>query len=220
MVLATRPVLLHVFRTYRESLRTPASSPAPPIPETALALAEACIRCARHSYRLLTESWIDGAFATFGYFDTQYLFSAATILAISSLMNGKDSQSDGDHFETAAQFLSQLEQNGNFAAKEFCRHIDAMKLIMRETGGGGTGALESSSTAASAIPGGAVQDSELPYAAGSSMVTAGMALAEPSLQEFLSQPDLDLRFIDTSIYDGGLQSLYWPDLRGEDWMAS
>ncbi|EOD43596.1 putative fungal specific transcription factor domain-containing protein [Neofusicoccum parvum UCRNP2] len=197
-----------------------ASSPAPPIPETALALAEACIRCARHSYRLLTESWIDGAFATFGYFDTQYLFSAATILAISSLMNGKDSQSDGDHFETAAQFLSQLEQNGNFAAKEFCRHIDAMKLIMRETGGGGTGAIESSSTAASAIPRGAVQDSELPYAAGSSMVTAGMALAEPSLQEFLSQPDLDLRFIDTSIYDGGLQSLYWPDLRGEDWMAS
>ncbi|KAK7729500.1 hypothetical protein SLS57_001987 [Botryosphaeria dothidea] len=217
VVLATRPILLHVFRTYRESLRTPASSPTPPIPETAIALAEACIRCARHSYRLLTESWIDGAFATFGYFDTQYLFSAATILAISSLMNGKDAQSDGDHFETGAQFLGQLEHGGNFAAKEFCRHIDAMKLLMREAGGTGSYAVDASAAPSSNIPG-AVQNEEIQYTPGS-MVTAGMALAEPSLQEFLSQPDIDLRFIDTSIYDSGLQSLYWPDLRGEDWMG-
>ncbi|EKG22123.1 Transcription factor fungi [Macrophomina phaseolina MS6] len=217
VVLATRPVLLHVFRTYRESLRTPANSPTHPIPETALALAEACIRCARHSYRLLTECWIDGAFATFGYFDTQLLFSAATILAISSLMNGKDAQSDGDHFETAAQFLSQLDQGGNFAAKEFCRHIDAMKGLMREVGGTGSYAVDPSVPPSSALPG-AVQGEEMQYTPGS-MVTAGMALAEPSLQQFLSQPDLDLRFIDTSIYDSGLQSLYWPDLRAEDWMG-
>ncbi|KAB2577777.1 putative transcriptional regulatory protein [Lasiodiplodia hormozganensis] len=216
VVLATRPILLHVFRTYRESLRTPASSPTP-IPETALALAEACIRCARHSYRLLTESWIDGAFATFGYFDTQYLFSAATILAISSFLNSKDAQSDGDHFETAAQFLGQLEQNGNFAAKEFCRHIDAMRRIMQEARGTETYAVNPSAPQSSAAAG-VVQGEEVQYTPGS-MVTAGMALAEPSLQEFLSQPDIDLRFIDTSIYDGGLQSLYWPELRGEDWMG-
>ncbi|KAL1631432.1 hypothetical protein SLS54_000192 [Diplodia seriata] len=217
VVLATRPILLHVFRTYRESLRTPANSPTPPIPETARALAEACIRCARHSYRLLTESWIDGAFATFGYFDTQYLFSAATILAISSFLNSKDAQSDGDHFETAAQFLGQLMQNGNFAAKEFCQHIDAMRRIMQEARGTEPYGADPSAAQASAAAG-AVQGEEFQYTPGS-MVTAGMALAEPSLQEFLSQPDIDLRFIDTSIYDGGLQSLYWPDLRGEDWMA-
>ncbi|KAL1651212.1 hypothetical protein SLS58_000550 [Diplodia intermedia] len=217
VVLATRPILLHVFRTYRESLRTPANSPTPPIPETARALAEACIRCARHSYRLLTESWIDGAFATFGYFDTQYLFSAATILAISSFLNSKDAQSDGDHFETAAQFLGQLMQNGNFAAKEFCQHIDAMRRIMQEARGAEPYGADPSAAQASAAAG-AVQGEEFQYTPGS-MVTAGMALAEPSLQEFLSQPDIDLRFIDTSMYDGGLQSLYWPDLRGEDWMA-
>ncbi|OJD29068.1 fungal specific transcription factor domain-containing protein [Diplodia corticola] len=219
VILATRPILLHVFRTYRESLQMPANSPTPQIPETARALAEACIRCARHSYRLLTESWIDGAFATFGYFDTQYLFSAATILAISSFLSSKDAQSDGDHFETAAQFLGQLMHSGNYAAKEFCRHIDAMRRVMEETRGTESFVVDPFAAQASAAAGGAVPSEEVQCTSGS-VVTAGMALAEPSLQEFLSQgPDIDLRFIDTSLYDGGLQSLYWPDLRGEHWMA-
>lgn len=88
---------------------------------------------------------------------------------------------------------------------------------MQEARGTETYAADPSAPQSSAAAG-VVQGEEVQYTPGS-MVTAGMALAEPSLQEFLSQPDIDLRFIDTSIYDGGLQSLYWPELRGEDWMG-
>ncbi|KAJ9669407.1 hypothetical protein H2201_000274 [Coniosporium apollinis] len=221
VVLATRPILLQVLRTYRESWTNPPSDPKPQIPGSALALAETCIRCAQHSYRLLTEAWIDGSFATFSYFNTQYLFSAATILAISSLLNDRDSQNDGDDFEAAAQFLTQLEQNGNFAAKEFCRHIDAMRVSMKAISGRRD---ESSSDPRGVYPAlttprmpGAIQEAGLPYIG--SMVTAGMALAEPSLQELLSQPDFNLQFMDTPIYDDALQSLYWPELPTEGWMA-
>ena len=49
--------------------------------------------------------------------------------------------------------------------------------------------------------------------------TAGMALSEPSLQELLSQPVLDLQFIDASMYHDGCQGLYWPDISPESWTA-
>jgi len=54
--------------------------------------------------------------------------------------------------------------------------------------------------------------------------TAGMALSEPSLQELLSQPVLDLQFIDASMYHDGSQGLYWPDIASdispESWTAT
>ncbi|KAF2189095.1 hypothetical protein K469DRAFT_737342 [Zopfia rhizophila CBS 207.26] len=199
VILATRPVLLH-----NQALQ---------IPENARALAEACVRTARHSYRLLMESWIDGSFLTFDYFYTQYLFSAATILAISSLLNGKDSRNDGEDFEAASQFLAQLKQSGNFAASEFCGHFDAMKVCMEATPWGKNQSNSASSAMNPALtttrPLDAIQDTGMPYAG--TIVTAGMALTEPTLDEFLSQPNLDLGFLDTLVYDDGLQNFYWPD---------
>ncbi|KAK6222559.1 fungal specific transcription factor [Colletotrichum tabaci] len=241
-VSTTRPILLHVLRTHVASWGTPAA-PEPRIPATAMTLAETCIRCARHSCRLLTECWIDGSFATFDYFYTQYLFSAATILAASSLLSGgKEAANDREQFEEAAQFLSQLKDSGNFAAEEFCQHIDAMKATMaaaRARRGGyadvpagntAAGAPYSSTTTSSSSSSSAgVVFSD---AAGSAFVgdavtlgqpfeaqntTAGMALNEPSLQELLAQPLLDLQFIDASIYNDGAQGLYWPDFSPESW---
>ncbi|KAF0327138.1 positive activator of transcription [Colletotrichum asianum] len=217
-VSVTRPILLHVLRTHVASWGTP-STPEPQIPGTAMTLAEACIRCARHSCRLLTECWIDGSFATFDYFYTQYLFSASTILAISSLLNGKESQNDREQFEEAAQFLSQLRDNGNFAAGEFCQHIDAMKAMMAAAHArrGGYSVAGDASTLlgdATATFGDAMNIAQ-PFTAQNT--TAGMALAEPSLQELLAQPILDLQFIDASIYNDGAQGLYWPDISPETW---
>ncbi|TIC95126.1 putative transcriptional regulatory protein C3C7.04 [Colletotrichum higginsianum] len=239
-VSTTRPILLHVLRTHVASWGTPAA-PEPRIPATAMTLAETCIRCARHSCRLLTECWIDGSFATFDYFYTQYLFSAATILAASSLLSGgKEAANDREQFEEAAQFLSQLKDSGNFAAEEFCQHIDAMKATMAAararrggyadvpTGNTAAGAPYSSTTTSSSSSAGVVFSD----AAGSTFIgdavtlgqpfeaqntTAGMALNEPSLQELLAQPLLDLQFIDASIYNDGAQGLYWPDFSPESW---
>ncbi len=226
MILATRPTLLHVFQAHRELWFTaiPRVQLKEAIGETALALAEACIRCARHSHRILTDSWIDGSFAIFDYTYTQYLFSSATILAISSLTIGQAEQDDRDYFESACHFLEQLRENGNFAAREFCEHLDAMRSLMAvfsSTKGDATphdvpdrtcpDTFPAHSTAlSSAIP--------TPVSGFQPMMTAEMALAEPSLQDFLSQEDLDLSFLDTQIQDSRFQSLYIPaPLPDEDW---
>ncbi|GKT46351.1 uncharacterized protein ColSpa_06532 [Colletotrichum spaethianum] len=184
-----------------------------------MTLAETCIRCARHSCRLLTECWIDGSFATFDYFYTQYLFSAATILAASSLLNGKESHNDREQFEEAAQFLSQLKDNGNFAAEEFCQHIDAMKKTMAAAQARRGGyAAEGDTSAAMPYPTSTFTDAvNLGQPFQTQNTTAGMALNEPSLQELLAQPILDLQFIDASIYNDGAQGLYWPDFSPESW---
>ncbi|KAF4446755.1 hypothetical protein F53441_9689 [Fusarium austroafricanum] len=202
-ITATRPILLHVLRTHVAAWDTQPRT-EPQIPVSAMTLSEACVRCARHSCRLLIDCWIDGSFATFDYFYTQYLFSSATVLAISSLIDGKDCRADKEQFESAAQFLAQLKENGNFAAEEFCRHVDAMKVCMRavEARRGQFTVLEGIDVFAGVNP------------------TAGMALSEPSLQELLSQPVLDLQFIDASMYHDGAQGLYWPDISPESWSAS
>ncbi|KAF6828320.1 fungal specific transcription factor domain-containing protein [Colletotrichum plurivorum] len=220
-VSVTRPILLHVLRAHVASWGNP-SAPEPQIPATAVTLAEACVRCARHSARLLTECWIDGSFATFDYFYTQYLFSAATILAVSSLLGGKESHNDREQFEEAARFLAQLKDNGNFAAEEFCRHVDAMKATMAAANArrevypvNDAPVMQPTDAAAAVAVFGDAMGGVVPFAAQNT--TAGMALAEPSLQELLAQPMLDLQFIDASIYNDGAQGLYWPDISPETW---
>ncbi|KAH7126141.1 fungal-specific transcription factor domain-containing protein [Dactylonectria macrodidyma] len=214
VITATRPILLHVLRTHVATWDTQ-SNTDDQVPASAMTLAEACVRCARHSCRLLIECWIDGSFATFDYFYTQYLFSAATVLAISSLLDGKDYRNDREQFESSVQFLEQLRETGNFAAGEFCQHTDAMKVTM---------AAAQARRGDFAMPVAApplMDDASLgtldvgaAFAAGA---TAGMALSEPSLQELLSQPILDLQFINASMYQDESQGLYWPDISPESW---
>lgn len=56
-----------------------------------------------------------------------------------------------------------------------------------------------------------------PLSLPASMVTAGMALAEPSLQEFLADTDLAISGIDNPTFDP-LQTPYWPGIwGGDDW---
>ncbi|KAF4472184.1 hypothetical protein FALBO_904 [Fusarium albosuccineum] len=212
-ITATRPILLHVLRTHVTAWETQPRA-EPQIPASAVTLSEACVRCARHSCRLLIDCWIDGSFATFDYFYTQYLFAAATVLAISSLLDGKECRSDKEQFESAAQFLAQLKENGNFAAEEFCRHIDAMKVTMAtmQSRRGDFTLPDANLIQLDGIDVGAALTDANP--------TAGMALAEPSLQELLSQPVLDLQFIDASMYHDGSQGLYWPDISPESWTAN
>ncbi|KAK9233971.1 hypothetical protein V1525DRAFT_102792 [Lipomyces kononenkoae] len=82
LILATRPVLLLVLRRHVAASRTPGAEAQ--IPDSSQAIADACIRCARQSSPLLTESWINGAFHVVDYFYTQHLFSATTRLANNS----------------------------------------------------------------------------------------------------------------------------------------
>ncbi|KAM0540812.1 hypothetical protein ACHAPJ_013500 [Fusarium lateritium] len=172
------------------------------------ALAEACVRCARHSYATVVESWIEGSLRTFDYFNTRYLFSAATILAISSLIGGPESSEDRENFEFASQLIEKLRDSGSFSATEFCRHLEAMREDIRsflaqaalspnnEIGPGCSDSLEATN-----LLDNMVQPTQF--------MTSGMALTEPSLEAFL-QSEQDLPHVDFLLDNAQFGDLYWP----------
>lgn len=98
---------------------------------------------------------------------------------------------------------------GNFAAKEFLEHLNAMEDSMRKA--------RQSVPNLSLAPQPVMSDAALLPLSGP-MMTAGMALAEPSLQEFLADTDLTISGIDNPTFDP-LQTPYWPGIWGRDeWM--
>ncbi|KAL4939138.1 hypothetical protein BDV06DRAFT_231264 [Aspergillus oleicola] len=210
-----RDLFFFMFRTHLESRGREMSTQAN-IPATAAALSETCVRCARHSCHLLVDSWTNGTFMMFDLFYTQYLFSAATVLGISSLLDSKERQSDEEQFEIAVSLLLQLRDNGNYAAAEFHKHIEAAAAMMST--------LKAPSSDQNAVapprdvaisPTVVTNNAEwIPSAVQGSM-TAGAAVSEPFLHELLDQPLSDLQFIDASMLLDEQQGLYWPNIDHE-----
>jgi proline utilization trans-activator len=180
--------------------------------EPTLALAEACVVCAKRSYRVLIDAWINGSFPTFDYTLTQYLFSTCIILAISSLSQDHWPNTESEDFEAAVQILDQLSQNGSYAASEFMRHVTATKSLMEAQEFAQT-RLErdqTSTVASHAVtstrPAGSRTDGEVD--------TAGFSFSEPSLQDLLSFDLLDLDTLETPFSNDDFQSFYWSDAHG------
>ncbi|QKX60071.1 uncharacterized protein TRUGW13939_07213 [Talaromyces rugulosus] len=201
-ILATRPILLHVLRAHLEAREQQPDTEAN-VPASAVALSETCIRCARHSCRLLVDSWMNGTFMIFDFFYTQYLFSATTVLGISTLLGSKDRQIDEEQFEIATCFLEQLRDGGNYAAAEFYQHIEAAMSLMEtaktrlSVHDGNATAIPKDSTTSSSLNAGSLEEASSIM---DDYMTAGTALSEPLLQELLDQPLPDLQFIDSSMY--------------------
>jgi len=203
---------LHVLRCYRNSQEDPTITFNSRVPQGANAVAEKCIQCARHSYHLLSEAWIHGSFAILDYFKTQFLFSSATVLAISSLLGGRNSRTDAEYFQTAGRLLEQLDQSGSLAAREYNQHVAAIKLRLADV------ALKSQPTERAETVVGRCRDTLQPsdFPTYDPHITAGMALIEPSFQDLLTQDNLDLQSFDPTSFDAA-QSLYWPELWDESW---
>jgi proline utilization trans-activator len=182
VIVVTRPVLLHL---YRQSLPRREQSPATaqPFSDPALSLTTACVRYARQSTDLLKRSWADGTFLTFDYFHVQFLFSSATILALSALIQGTGWANDREDFLLACSFLHQLKRNGNFAAKEFTTHIDALKAML------------------------------LADAGGDATIGQPTVVEHPPLQDFLNFPDIDLDFMETDAQWLEFQNVCWPEMQ-------
>ncbi|CAH0023712.1 unnamed protein product [Clonostachys rhizophaga] len=217
LIIASRPVLLHTLRQYRNSREqtTAATTTILPPSETALSLSETCIKCARRSYRILTESWINGAFPTFDFTFTQYLFSASTILAMSSLLQGSQSQTDGDDFESAGQILKQLSDNGNYSAKEFCRHIRATESVLEKYRIERSQVPDDQHSQLIATVANATSSSLSSSPNNALAGFSGSSFAESPLHGFLSQRDADFQFLDSAFVDDDFQSLFfledsWP----------
>ncbi|KAK4039006.1 fungal-specific transcription factor domain-containing protein [Parachaetomium inaequale] len=195
IILATRPILLYGLLLHNRS--------SPPkhhqIPPPAKPLIDACIRCARHSCRILSESWVRGAFPALYHDLTQYLFSALTVLAVSSLLGGPDGGAgDREWFGDSVRLLAQVRDSGNLPAREFARHAELIAAAVRraeERGGHG-------------------DDSVGREPAGDGVaVTAETALAEASLQDLLMQPTVGMQLPDAG-FDlfASEDGLYWSEL--------
>jgi hypothetical protein len=120
----------------------------------------------------------------FDFFYTQYLFAAATVLGISSMLEVKDRQNDKEQFDVAVHLLSQLKDIGSFAAAEFHSHIEAIEQLMHMRRADGKSV--SDKLPSTAIVGDARDDF--------------ITLSDPFLEGLLDQPMPDLEFIDASMF--------------------
>jgi hypothetical protein len=203
VIVTTRPILLHLLRQRRLAVTNGTQAPIPS--EPVRSLATACIQCARQSMSWLKRSWTEGTHPTFDYFSTQFLFSSATILALSALMREPGCSNDREDFMLACSFLQQLERSGNYGAREFCTHVEAIQAALEEN-------LAST------------EDNSVPsyHAFGApttprSMVNGGLSLQIPPmsgapLQDFLNQTNLDLDFMDTGGQWIDWQDVFWPQI--------
>lgn len=179
-------------------------------------MVQACVRSGRQSHAILTESWIAGSFKPFDYTSTRYLFSAATILAISHFLGGPGSSRDGDDFDMACRLIKNMVQSGSVVAAEFYQHLEAIRA---DTCGSGypseTGTLEGRTAVegdADAEDAAVAQSSAaaVPQPWGSAgAVAADLVLGEPTFEAFELQDELsaeDQSYLDIS----QLEELYWP----------
>jgi hypothetical protein len=168
---------------------------------------------------MITDSWIEGSFKTFDAFQTRYLFSCATILAISSLLGGTaaDGVNARADFDLAADLLKKLRDAGSFTATEFCQHIEAIKADMQgyssetrdspcEMALGTTAETQREQIQGSL--------SHLPsdYSHNKHNVSGQMALSEPSLEAFLLQNQTDPGQIDQLLDDMLFGGLNFPNI--------
>ncbi|KAI4829561.1 putative fungal-specific transcription factor [Aureobasidium sp. EXF-8845] len=174
VILATRPTLLQVFHVTNRTNRKDE------IPQATFMLAETCVHTARHTCRLLTQAWT--ALPALDYSSAQYLFAAATILAVSNLCLGSSVQADKETFQSAHHLMQQLDRLGNIAAREFCQHLDAvLECISRFE-------AEKSEHLLGVTP---QQLSNMDVLRMDEM-TSEMAIFQPNLQDFLSYDNADL----------------------------
>ncbi|KIW00320.1 uncharacterized protein PV09_08207 [Verruconis gallopava] len=202
VIVITRPILLHLLR--QRHAQTNNDTPAVVLSESARSLAAACIQCARQSMSWLKRIWADGTFQTFDYYSMQFLFSSATILALSSCMQEPGSVSDREDFSLACSFLQQLERSGNFGAMEFCTHFDAIQRVLSEN----------------LAPSGSMGDISATIAThntprGMNDITPPIQLPSmpgAPLQDFLNQSNLDLDFVEMGGQWVDWQDVFWPQI--------
>ncbi|KAH7233046.1 fungal-specific transcription factor domain-containing protein [Fusarium tricinctum] len=205
LVLATRPVLLYIFRQHINKATTTSTDSRPS--EQVADVADVCIGAARQSCRILLQSWVNGEFHIFDYSYVRYLFSSATILAISSTLDRDTSPNDKDEFNLAIGFLQQLEQNGNPAAMEFYAHIDETRKVL-ETRLSIDDCLNTLPTCEGSGP--QLPTQAFPSSLDDQSLTTAIGTSATGPHGVDESP-LTVSFLDDWIYDNALQQLRWQE---------
>ncbi|KAI1338218.1 fungal-specific transcription factor domain-containing protein [Xylariaceae sp. FL0016] len=143
IILTTRPVLLHVFNYHVKFYNAQSSGQTlKPLSPMTVALSEACIYAARASANLLGQLWADGNIATFGYFDSHYLFSSTVVLMMSDTLRSNDA--DHDAITLSGALLQSMVDDGNLPAREFLERLTVLRQEVEGLKAAGAGSLSGS----------------------------------------------------------------------------
>ena len=200
-------------------MKNPSDQSAEAISPVLVTLSEACIHSARHSLALCVNEWTGGSLATFGYTFPAYLFSAALILMLSSLLPLGD-PSDLTSAETAMEILRNLSLSDQLASRDLyeriqrvhqCLHSSPFRPapaatqvptidfaseppIVQGSGRPLRSSQLSSNPQYPVVPpedlSHMIFDSNVPY------LTTEMALHQPTMLDFLTQSDVDFELLD------------------------
>ncbi|CAG8127802.1 unnamed protein product [Penicillium olsonii] len=216
VILTIRPVLLHVLTL---QMKNPNNQFAEPISPVLATLSEACIHSARHSLALCVNEWTVGSLSKYGYTFPAYLFSAALVLMLSSLLPLGD-PSDLATAETAMEMLRSLSLSDQLISKDYyeriqrvhqCLHSSSFRpssIAPRSSNVEGFNELsvDQDTTATPLQPcrpparnpiapaedlSHLIFDSHVPY------LTTEMALHQPTMLDFLTQSDVDFGLPDS-----------------------
>lgn len=184
-----------------------------------ITLSEACIHAARHSLALCVNEWTGGSLAVFGYSFPAYIFSAALILVISSLLPLGD-PSDLTSAETATEILKNLSLSDSLASRDLYERMQQVRRCLQSSPFYSLSSLPHSATnnVATILPMGGEFDSELrqsrisdnlqspigpPEDSGLAAfetnvpyLTTEMALHQPTMLDFLTQSHVDFGLLD------------------------
>ena len=121
-------------------------------------------------------------------------------------MEGADTRHDRDAYQEASRLLEQLSVAGNLVAQEYMHHVGLMEATMQayvtrstERGSGSGGFSVREGDGDDGLPGGAAAGADVPW-------------SEPSLQQLLSQPVLDLEFLEAAVREDCSQGTCWLDV--------
>lgn len=154
----------------------------------------------------LKRSWVEGTFPTFDYFSIQFLFSSATILALSALMREPGCGNDREDFLLACSFLQQLERSGNYGAKEYLTHVEAIQATLAEN------LVDTGNNSVPSYMN--IGAPTTPRSMDNGMMPMQMtSIPGAPLQDFLNQSNLDLEFMDTGGQWIDWQDVFWPQIK-------
>jgi hypothetical protein len=80
----------------------------------------------------MTFLWVDGSIATYGYFDSHYLFSASLIFLLATINYPNTQGVDRSSYDVACNLLRNLANAGNISARECYDQLLQVKARMSE----------------------------------------------------------------------------------------
>ncbi|KAF8855632.1 hypothetical protein BDZ45DRAFT_655029 [Acephala macrosclerotiorum] len=134
VILTTRPILFYVFRQTFARDTQHNSDDARAVSQMTTALADACVQTARKSNKILSQLWVDGCLAVYGFYDALSIFSSTLVLMISAAMEDPETPDsvDDDGIGVAWSLLRSMRDDGNVPASDYYEQLVQLEEDLKQ----------------------------------------------------------------------------------------